>query len=38
MQVDEIFLSGINVELVSMEECWHQPRGEGLGKNLCVSR
>ena len=21
MQVDEIFLSGINVELVSMEEC-----------------
>ena len=37
-QVDEILLSGINVELVSLEECWHQPRGKVVGNNICVGR
>ena len=27
-QVDEILLLGIKVELFSMEDCWHQPRGK----------
>ena len=32
------FLSGIKVEIVSMEECWHQPRGKGVGRKVCVGR
>ena len=32
------FFSGINVELVSMEECWHQPGGKGVLMNVCVGR
>ena len=38
MQVDEIFLSGIKVELVSTEECWHQPSVKGVGRNMCSVR
>ena len=37
-QVDEIFLSCVNVELVSMEDCSHQPWGKGVGRNVCVGR
>ena len=37
-QVDGILLSGIKVELVSMEECWQKPRGKGVGSNSCVGR
>ena len=37
-QVDDISFSGIKVELVSMEECWHQPRGKIVGGKLCVGR
>ena len=36
MQVDEIFLLGIIVELVSMEECWNQPRVKGFGSKVCL--
>ena len=35
-QFDEICLAGIKVELVSMKECWNQPRGKGAGSNVCV--
>ena len=38
MQVDDISISFIKVDLVSMEECWHQPRGKGVGRKLCVVR
>ena len=38
MQVYGIFLPCIKVELVSMEDCWHQPRGKGVQKNVCVGR
>ena len=37
-QVDEILLSGIKVEFVITEECWHHPRGKGVGRNLYVGR
>ena len=38
MQVDEISLLGIKVELVIIEGCWHQPRGKGVGRKVCVGR
>ena len=37
-QFDEILLSGIKVDLVSVEECQHHPRGKIVGRNLCVGR
>ena len=35
---DEGFLLGNKAELVSMEECWYQPRGKGFEGKLCVGR
>ena len=37
-QVDEIFLSGIKAEIVSMEECQNQRRGKGIGMKVYVSK
>ena len=37
-QVDEIFWSGIKVDLVSLEDCLCRPRGKGVGRNVCVCR
>ena len=30
-QVDDIYISDIKVDLVSIEVCWHHPRGKGFG-------
>ena len=37
-QVDEIILSGIKAELVSMEDCWNQTRGKWIGGKVHVGR
>ena len=38
MKIDDIFMLGINVELVSMEEFWHNTRGKGVGRNIFLGR